>query len=39
MRNTFLIDPQGKIARVWTGVDPNLHSEEVLATLAELQKK
>jgi peroxiredoxin Q/BCP len=39
MRNTFLIDPDGKIARVWTGVDPTHHSEEVLAALAELQKK
>jgi peroxiredoxin Q/BCP len=35
-RNTFLIDPQGKIAKVWTGVDPAHHSEEVLATLAQL---
>ena len=32
-RNTFLIDPQGKIAKVWTGVEPNKHSEEVLAAL------
>ncbi len=36
-RNTFLIDPQGKIAKVWTGVDPSHHSEEVLAALAQLQ--
>ncbi len=33
-RNTFLIDPQGKIAKVWIGVDPGRHSEEVLAELA-----
>ncbi len=39
MRDTFLIDPQGKIAKVWTGVDPTHHSEEVLAELASLQKK
>jgi len=32
-RNTFLIDPEGKIAKVWTGVDPSHHSEEVLAEL------
>ncbi len=32
-RNTFLIDPQGKIAKVWIGVDPNKHSEEVLSVL------
>jgi peroxiredoxin Q/BCP len=38
-RNTFLIDPAGKIAKVWTDVKPSEHSEEVLATLADLQKK
>lgn len=38
-RNTFLIDPEGKIAKVWTGVDPANHSAEVLAELSELQKK
>jgi peroxiredoxin Q/BCP len=38
-RNTFLIDPEGKIVRVWTGVNPSNHSAEVLAALAELQKK
>jgi len=37
-RNTFLIDPLGKIVRVWTKVDPSHHSEEVLAALAELKK-
>ena len=39
LRNTFLIDPQGKIARVWTGVKPQQHSEEVLAALAAAQGK
>ena len=34
-RNTFLIDPNGKIAQVWTKVSPMKHSEEVLAALAE----
>lgn len=38
-RNTFIIDPQGKIAKVYTGVSVAKHSEEVLAALAELQKK
>jgi peroxiredoxin Q/BCP len=38
-RNTFLIDPQGKIARVYLKVKPMPHSEEVLAALAEMQKK
>ena len=37
-RNTFLIDPHGKIARVWTKVEVQHHSEEVLAALAELKK-
>lgn len=32
-RNTFLIDPQGKIVKVWTKVDPTPHSEEVLTAL------
>jgi peroxiredoxin Q/BCP len=32
-RNTFLIDPQGKIVKVWTHVDPKVHSAEVLAAI------
>lgn len=36
-RNTFLIDPKGKIAKVWTKVNPTHHSEEVLAELKLLQ--
>lgn len=39
LRNTFLIDPQGRIVKVWTGVDPTHHSEEVFAELAKLQAK
>jgi peroxiredoxin Q/BCP len=35
-RDTFLITPQGKIAKVWTGVNPNSHSEEVLGAIAGL---
>ncbi len=38
-RNTFLIDPQGKIVKVWTGVDPANHSEEVLSALEQMEKK
>ncbi len=38
-RNTFLIDPQGVIRKVYTKVSPNPHSAEVLADLTELQKK
>jgi peroxiredoxin Q/BCP len=37
-RNTFIIDPQGKIAKVFMKVNPAGHSAEVLAALAELQK-
>ncbi len=37
-RNTFLIDPHGKIVKVWTKVQIQHHSEEVLAALAELKK-
>ncbi len=37
-RNTFLINPEGKIARVYTGVNPAVHSEEVLKDLAVLKK-
>jgi peroxiredoxin Q/BCP len=32
-RNTFLIDPEGKIAKVWVGVQPSSHSAEVLKEL------
>jgi peroxiredoxin Q/BCP len=37
-RNTFIIDPQGKVAKVFMKVGPAGHSAEVLAALAELQK-
>jgi thioredoxin-dependent peroxiredoxin len=38
-RNTFLVDPQGVIRKVFIKVDPNPHSKEVLEALADLQKK
>ena len=38
-RNTFLINPDGQIVKVWTGVDPKTHSEAVLSTLTEMQNK
>jgi len=38
-RNTFIITPDGKVARVYSGVDPAHHSEEVLAELDQLQKQ
>jgi thioredoxin-dependent peroxiredoxin len=37
-RHTFLIDPTGKVRKVWTDVDVNKHSDEVLAALDELSK-
>jgi peroxiredoxin Q/BCP len=37
-RNTFLIDPKGNVAKVFVGVKPAGHSDEVLAALAELKK-
>ena len=37
-RNTFLINPEGKVAKVYTGVKPAEHSEQVLKDLAELKK-
>ena len=38
-RNTFLINPEGKIVKVWTGVDPSHHSTEVLAELSSEEKR
>jgi peroxiredoxin Q/BCP len=38
-RDTFLISPDGRIAKVWTGVNPQTHSEEVLAAIAAAEKK
>jgi peroxiredoxin Q/BCP len=38
-RNTFLIDPSGKIVKVWTEVKPDVHSQEVLAELATVESK
>lgn len=37
-RNTFLVDPEGKVAKVFMGVKPDSHSEEVLKTLSGLEK-
>jgi peroxiredoxin Q/BCP len=33
MRNTFLIDEEGRIAKVWESVKPAGHADEVLAAL------
>jgi thioredoxin-dependent peroxiredoxin len=37
-RNTFIINPDGEIVKVYTGVKPAAHSEQVLKDLAELKK-
>jgi thioredoxin-dependent peroxiredoxin len=37
-RNTFIIDPSGKIVKEFIKVNPTGHSEEVLVALADLQK-
>jgi peroxiredoxin Q/BCP len=37
-RHTFLIDPNGKVAKVYASVNPLHHSEEVLAELDRLLK-
>jgi len=36
-RHTFIIDPAGKIVKVYDSVDPTKHSAEVLAALEQLQ--
>jgi peroxiredoxin Q/BCP len=35
-RDTFIIDPQGKIVEHYVNVDPKTHSDEVLKTLSKL---
>jgi peroxiredoxin Q/BCP len=36
-RSTFLVDPEGRIARTWPKVKPEGHASEVLAALDEAQ--
>lgn len=38
LRTSFLIDPDGKIVKVYEKVKPALHADEVLRDLVELQK-
>ncbi|MEZ5498536.1 MAG: peroxiredoxin [Steroidobacteraceae bacterium] len=38
-RETFIIDPEGRIARHYAKVDPKSHARELLADLAALQKQ
>ncbi len=37
-RHTFLIGPDGMVRKVWTTVDVNKHSDEVLAAIDDLKK-
>ena len=36
VRSTFLINPEGVVERVWSGVDVNGHAEDVLETLEKM---
>jgi len=38
-RTTFIVDPDGRIARTWPKVRPDGHADEVLAALDELQSQ
>jgi peroxiredoxin Q/BCP len=38
-RNTFLIDPQGRIARAFSSVNPARHSAQMLSAIDELEKQ
>ena len=38
-RHTVIIDPQGRIARIYRKVKPATHSDEVVAAVAELQER
>jgi peroxiredoxin Q/BCP len=37
-RTTFLIDPEGKIVKIFPKVDPGSHSDQVLAALGAVQQ-
>lgn len=37
-RNTFIIDPDGVIRKVYVKVNPEVHSQELLTALTDLQK-
>jgi len=38
-RNTFIIDPEGNIAKIYLSVNPKTHSEMVLNDLNSFQKE
>ena len=37
-RNTFIIDPQGVVRKLYKGVKPSGHSQQVLTALSDLQR-
>lgn len=37
-RITYLINPEGKIAKAYPKVKPNIHADEILQDIAQLQK-
>jgi peroxiredoxin Q/BCP len=37
VRSTFLIDPDGKVAKVWKQVKVDGHDEQILAAIAEMK--
>lgn len=39
VRTTFLIDPTGKIAKIYENMKPDDHAEEILADVKQLKKK
>jgi peroxiredoxin Q/BCP len=38
IRSTFLIDPKGKIVKIWDNVKVKDHAKEVLEILKDIQK-
>lgn len=38
LRSSFLINPDGRIAKIYENVKPNVHAEEVLSDLRAFQK-
>jgi peroxiredoxin Q/BCP len=38
LRTTFLIDPKGKIIKIWENVKVKDHAKDVLDTLNSIQK-
>ncbi len=37
LRNTFIIDPEGNIAKRYEGVDPRSHADQIIEDLSRLQ--